>query len=864
MSADSNPIPYSETSSQSEASGEQDLTAVEEAVSRLKIKAWREGESGLEFRLGYLMLELATARENPEQWTLNTRSINIDQLDRAMRREEGSIRQLLENESLIWNRLGFPPRWENAAEIQPAPYRYADLIFLFLSVPHWIKAMDRKKYVAKGSLFLKQYRKDNPGALIVTVSDQPGFKLAGDPLFSQWTDIGKELSGVGQGGVVTGMIARQLTSPGTIQAYLKGHHTTHRMQTLQRQQRLQEHVNGIESLQTDFKLLLIMHPGLHETHSKRIWDQLRSHPFSSIEVCQQTEVRPEQLSQFDFFILVQCGFPEKFRNLSEFQYIAKRIYRFDGKLPKKLPQPREREFSVLNSLEERYLGIIEKVRGKQDDEKFRFLHDKYEEQWKLIQEKNNNILQISLLDRKMEGFKEGYYTLIESVLMEAIQNIHKGSRFNRVMKNLTRYLIVDDFNPDVIDYLAKRGFTRTNMNYMSSLEMFGHFNRFKEMHPQLKGPQAYQMFMRNDPLFSSYEVVLIHAWSFEKDGSLVIKLRLAPLPEEGLDTEAIAEDIVLSGRNLNQLLDSDPSELYGNIAAGASRQSEQGKEVTGLLEKLISGADLKGMGKMMGIKKDRLYNLYQLDQEIQKLSASLSDYRPTEEEVSVGEEPSAEVLETAQEQSTGEAEPAYTPDDDKWFMPIVRYQVDILYVIALACAIRWQGLAENRKAAQYLEHERKRTGEGPDDIVHRALVYAVTEKKELHEAGVLATFPDIGASRFVYGRELPHGRGLQEPEYVLYLIDMSCFQAQDVIEFLRQRNRSAVAHVPVLLLIPPGLKLNKDEDAMLGRLIGVRPGKEIDGLPMPYRIESLENAERVKHLVQGILNIDDNLIETDL
>ena len=196
------------------------------------------------------------------------------------------------------------------------------------------------------------------------------------------------------------MIARQLTSPGTIQAYLKGHHTTHRMQTLQRQQRLQEHVNGIESLQTDFKLLLIMHPGLHETHSKRIWDQLRSHPFSSIEVCQQTEVRPEQLSQFHIIILVQCGYPEKFRNLSEFQYIAKRIYRFDGKLPKKLPQPREREFSVLNSLEERYLGIIKKIRGKQDDEKFRFLHDKYEEQWKLMNEVHERCVQEAMEEQQ--------------------------------------------------------------------------------------------------------------------------------------------------------------------------------------------------------------------------------------------------------------------------------------------------------------------------------------------------------------------------------------------------------------------------------------------------------------------------------
>jgi hypothetical protein len=44
-------------------------------------------------------------------------------------------------------------------------------------------------------------------------------------------------------------------------------------------------------------------------------------------------------------------------------------------------------------------------------------------------------------------------------------------------------------------------------------------------------------------------------------------------------------------------------------------------------------------------------------------------------------------------------------------------------------------------------------------------------------------------------------------------------------------------------------------------LIGVRTGEKVDSLPMPYRLDDLEKSERIKHLVQGILNIDDELIQ---
>ena len=829
--------------------------AIEEAIHKLQVESWRKGEEGLQFRVCYLMLELATERDAPNQWKLNKRSIDIDLLDRAMRREEETILNLLENEGLLWNKLGINPVWQNGTEIQPSPFRYGDIIFICFSVPHWIKATERKKFTAKGALILKQYRKDNPTAMIIAVSDQPGFKLSKDPLFAQWSDIGKETSGVGKAGTITRMVAQQLTSQATMQSYLQETHTTHKLQSQLRQQQLQEHVDGLQALQTDFNLLVIIHPGLYDTHAKRIWNQLSSLHFRSVEVRQQNEVRPEQLRQFDFFVLVQCGFPEKFRQLREFQRIARRIYRFDGELPAKLPQIRSREFYIRNALEDKYLRIIEKVNKRKKDEKFLFLQDKYQEQWKLILDKNNNIQQINQLQLKLKQFAEGYYALIETVLMEATQQVHEGSRFGGVMKNLTRFLIVDDFNPAILDYLVKRRFARKNLNYMSSLEMFQHFNRFKAEHSQLKSAQSYQMFMRNDPLFANYEVVVINAWNFETNGSLEVKLRIAPPPEETADSPSIARDIVLGSRNLNQLLDTDRDELYQSLAAGNSKKSEQGQEVVFMLENLISNADLITSGRMMGVKKGRLYNLFQLEEEMKRLSESLRNEKFQEEE-GVEEDSDAGV-----EAETEMVEESRVEEDSNWFMPIIRYQVDILYVIAMACSIRWQGLTENKKACQYIEEEGKRTGEGSAEILQRALVHAISHEKDIPEAGVLAAFPDMGGSRFVYGRVLPGRSEMLEPEFALYLIDMRHFQAREVIEFLRMRNRSPIAHVPVLLYVPPGVDLTREEDAMLGRLIGVRAGEEVNGLPVPYRIDDLENSERIKHLVQGILKIDDDMIQ---
>ena len=71
------------------------------------------------------------------------------------------------------------------------------------------------------------------------------------------------------------------------------------------------------------------------------------------------------------------------------------------------------------------------------------------------------------------------------------------------------------------------------------------------------------------------------------------------------------------------MLDTDRDELYQSLAAGNSKKSEQGQEVVFMLENLISNADLITSGRMMGVKKGRLYNLFQLEEEMKRLSESL-------------------------------------------------------------------------------------------------------------------------------------------------------------------------------------------------------------------------------------------------
>lgn len=63
----------SETQQENSEIQQQSDAAIEDAIHQLQVDSWRKGEEGLKFRLCYLMLELTTARDAPNQWILNKR-----------------------------------------------------------------------------------------------------------------------------------------------------------------------------------------------------------------------------------------------------------------------------------------------------------------------------------------------------------------------------------------------------------------------------------------------------------------------------------------------------------------------------------------------------------------------------------------------------------------------------------------------------------------------------------------------------------------------------------------------------------------------------------------------------------------------
>ena len=82
--------------------------------------------------------EVKRSKEKSEVWTLSHNTMDVENLERAMRRELEPIEEFFAEASLIWNRLGIRPVLLRAEEMQAKPYRFADLIFLSMTVPHWV------------------------------------------------------------------------------------------------------------------------------------------------------------------------------------------------------------------------------------------------------------------------------------------------------------------------------------------------------------------------------------------------------------------------------------------------------------------------------------------------------------------------------------------------------------------------------------------------------------------------------------------------------------------------------------------------------------------------------------------------------
>ncbi len=805
-------------------------------IDSRRIQAWRKGKSGIEVQFVYLLAEIQFPKEKSEAWTLGHNTVDVENLERALRRELEPIEAFFADESLIWSRLGIQPVLVRAEEMQEKPYRYADLIFLSMTVPHWVTPLDRSGFIQRSTKILQQYRADNPESIIVAVTKHPHFQLKKDPRFQQWTDITRETTGIGKKGRMLELVTQQFTAPQTIRAYLNGTHTTQKLEDLVRAHDMQRDINALQQLQVEFRLLVIVHPGLYETDAKRIERRLDEWKLKQVTVIQQTELRPEMLREYEFFLLVHCGFPESFRDVREVQRITRRIFKVDNELPARLPAAPSRPFDIRNTLEGRFLALQDEIRERQESPGFQSLSDNYSAYWKLVQERSANEMQVKALDLRLTGYDEAYFSLLEIVLLEATKQVHSGTQFGGIMRGLTRYLIVDDFRSHLVDFLVQHRFPRVKIHTMGSIELFQHFNEFKQQHPELNGPRAYQQFMRDDPEFQQYEVVLVNAWNVETNGTLNVKLRLAPASEGEEETIVEPEDIILTSRNLHDVIGTHPNELIQSILgdASGSERGEERRELGLVTRKIISHDDLTTVSRMMGVKKGKHYRLFQIEEEMANLQQELQEQHNASVDAETGE------------------------GGDSWMAPLVEQRTALVETTALGCAIRWQQLQNNTKAFNFLKLEAERTGERPEQVLRNMQVCVVSHNPKLPTKHLLAPFSeDAGLQQLT---ELPLPQDIPDLGFTLYVLDLhpEHLPMKKVLAFLRGRNRTKMPHIPVILIASPEVRkhITPQVEAQLGHLIGIQTPPEGDGTPMPHLLESLDEPELVKHFIQGLLRLD--------
>ena len=799
--------------------------------------AWRQGKSGLEIQFVYLLAEIQFPKEKSEVWTLSHNTMDVENLERAMRRELEPIEEFFAEASLIWNRLGIRPVLLRAEEMQAKPYRFADLIFLSMTVPHWVTPLDRNGFILKATKILKQYRADNPESIIVAITKHPHFQLKKDPRFQQWTDITRETTGIGKKGRMLELVTQQFTAPQTIRAYLNGTHTTQKLEDLLRARDVQRDANALQQHQVNYRLLVIVHPGLYDTDAKRIEHRLENWGLKQVAVIQQTELRPELLREYEFFLLVNCGFPESFRDVREVQRITRRIFKVDNELPARLPKAPSRPFGIRNELEQRFLGLQEELKERLASPGFQALSENYSAYWKFVQERSANEMQVQALDLRLTGFDEAYFSLLQIVLLEATKQVHSGTQFGGIMRGLTRYLIVDDFRSHLVDFLVQHRFPRVKIHTMDSIELFQRFNEFKQQHPELNGPRAYQRFMRDDPEFQQYEVVVINAWNVETNGTLNVKLRLAPLSEGEEETILEPEDIILTSRNLHDVISTNPNELIQSILgdASGSERGEERRELDLVTRQIISHDDLTTVSRMMGVKKGKHYRLFQIEEEMAKLQQELQ------------EQHNASVETEANKEQGG-----------SWMSPLVEQRTALVETTALGCAIRWQELQNNTKAFNFLKIEAERTGERAEQVLRNMQVCVVSNNPKLPTKHLLASFSeDAGLQQLT---ELPLPQDIPDLGFTLYVLDLNPehLPLNKVLAFLRGRNRTKMSHIPVVLLASPEIhkQITPQIKAQLGHLIGIQTPPEGDGTPMQYLLESLDDRELVKYFIQGLLRLD--------
>ena len=850
----------------------------QELLQQMEEAAWRQGQPGLEFFFSYLMVEIKFPNNNDDStWELNTRGLDIDALRKAIQREQDIMQQVLQSDSFPWVKFGMETKLVNAAEIQEYPYNFADLIFVSLSLPAWVMPPQRPKLLAKLRNILVLYRNNNPDAVIVTITKHAPFRLK-DRLSYQWGELSRELGGIGNKGAITRLVAQQLASTSVLQSYLDGEHTTQKIKNQTWIQDLQNHLESLQYGQTSMRLIVCIENQLHDTYARRANAVLRNNKFNKFMVIKESALKPEVLRKCDFMILLGFEASEELKKTKEYQQRQKRIYEVDLDHPKGLPDVAGRYENMTNKLEKRYLELRENLKKERYSEYFQLIFQKYESyqdiaanQYEIDQE----LTKIEAFGRKLA---KGYFNLVESILLLGTRRAHVVTRFGGIMLQMTRYLIVDDFSSDIIDHLAKKGFPRHQLTYMNSLDFLQVFLKHKLENPKLVNApteSAYMHFLQNAQFFKKFEVVLINGWNLEESGDLVIKLRTCAVADDENHNPAPT----ISTENMHTLLSTPKEKLLRMILPdkdGKETDKDREKEdnLLNTLNDTLALTELTPLAKMMAKKKGHSFKAKSLNDQESKLLEEMRADEAFEIEKALSENnygqelsgaitaksvPSSRLQKTDQTEEE-EVSKKLNPEEEL-FGSIIQYRLNSLKMHSFACGIRWLAMLENRKVISFLKTQPKAQDMSLEELLEFGRVCIVSEDKPIEEKGIRAAlsvgdFPE----RLVYMRNVPGKREFEAEDFLLYVVDCECYLFEDIMRFLYAKNLSLAAPIPVLLLMSENFRkqIQKGEDTLLAHMAGIESRKDqvnLKGFPISNRVDSLEDEQKIKHIIRGVLGL---------
>ncbi|MGK5094143.1 hypothetical protein WDW89_19275 [Deltaproteobacteria bacterium TL4] len=818
---------------------------LEKAIAAKYESFLQKGEISLPFYLTYLSVEIQLfEHQGKYAWNLLNESEIAKRIEKRLQYADQTIQRAVTHSYHFWRELNIMPRLVNSYDIHPNNLLYGDLIFVHFEFPPWVQLMENSKIINRLRSCLQSYRKNNPHSILVAITDHRDFRLENDPLFLQWS---YRLTKVKTENFIS-LLFELLNSPDVVQDYFYSQHTSDKMENLLRVQQMQEKVNRLQMLETDIKLLILIHSDLYDSYAEKIRGQLSKYHFNMVLVKRHTEFEESLLKAFDYFILFQCDFPELKELVGE--EARNRFFRLEDDLSTLHVQPTPRIYQFKNKLEKQFTNLEEKLLGAEQETQLVLLRLKFQEYWTLMQEHKKRSMTLAVLNKKLEFYKKGYFTLIESLLLEYTKQVPSIFQFEAIMKNFLNYLIVDDFNPEIIDYLVSKKFPRHKIMVMNFLEIHDLFRTYKKQIPE-QGPEAYQKFLKENPAFSKFELILFNNWNLSKQGHLILKLRIRRYhytvsdqhPDAGKSTAELNEISL----DVNDFLKQGFSEkMFSKTRAETKKSGPEGIPslfLESLYPNIITGKDLADIAKIMTYKKTQMYKLAELEIQLKRLVCEVKELQ----------------------KDLGETE-----DSNKklvltdLFAPLAEYNLKKLEFLALGCGISQLRNLEHLRTGSFLLEEARKTGKSALEILNSVCIRCVTKAEQLPEEGLRMAFPNASLpNRIHYSKNLPETRDFESEAFSMVLIDYQDYEFDRVVPCIKARNQSSFAHIPIMMLIPSSKKLDRHQETILEILIGlnVQETGSVEIFPVPYKIDSLENPQNVIRFVHEVLGITQLLEE---